>query len=134
MEVSKTYISKKSKAELHSIFGNLQKFANNHPLIISISETNESGYNKVNEKPFNFLPITIYYLVKPLLSENKITYLIKGIPFLKPTLFYSFEEYSDQTKVLFTIKINGIIGVKNYLAHKMNKAMDKLMINIENTN
>ncbi|MEN8794832.1 MAG: hypothetical protein ABF294_10335 [Flavobacteriales bacterium] len=134
MLVHKTYITKKNVTELNSIFSNLQNFANHHPLIISISAPNESGSYKVKEKPFKYLPFIIGYSVKPLLSENKITYMIKGIPFLKPTLFYSFNEYPDKIELLFTIKIKGFIGVKHYLAQKMTKAMDKLIDTINSNN
>jgi len=126
----KIYSTNKNKAELLSIFGNLQNFAEAHPLIVSISKEEKNGYFKVKEKPFSLIPISIYYSVKPLLEHNQVTFMVKGLPLLKPTLHYRFRELKDSTELIFTIHIKGFIGANQYLAYKMTKAMDELIENI----
>ena len=125
----KTYTTHKTASELMNVFGNLQNFAKAHPLIVSISSEEKNGYFKVKEKPF-LIPISIYYSVKPLLTKNKVTFMVKGLPLLKPTLHYHFKELIDYSELTFTIQIKGFIGANQYLAYKMTKAMDELIENI----
>lgn len=139
MTKSKEYLLNLNIDSVIDSFLDLVCFGELHPLITQVkkidSENSSSTY-KIYEKPFSWLPFRIqYYAIVDLIDKSLVRYSIKGIPFVKGIIDYSFNQLStQQTKVLLNINLQSKVFGKHILMRKMMDAQDVIMAKMENPN
>lgn len=132
MKIDKQYKVYGQFETIKNYFVDLNYFGKFHPLIKKVDQkgfsSNECSEYKVKEKPFNWLPINIYYSAKVFHFDNIVEYEVVGIPFTKMNIKYVFNKISDnEVHIEFNLVLSGLLIGKSILANKMLSAQDELM-------
>ena len=111
--------------ELEEVISNVVLFGKYHPLITKVNNEGDNKY-KIHERPFDLVPIKIYYDVQVIKKSGSIIYLISSLPLYKPELTFRLQTASNANAILeVTLEIAGIGLGKNFLIKKMLEAQDK---------
>ena len=132
MEIEKQYNVVGDLAELQNILINIEYYGRLHPLIKAVKKI-ENGSNeyKIKERPYNWIPIHINYLVQVKSFEKRIEYKIIGIPFAKVRIRYSLNQIDKKdTEIIFRLEIDSKLIGKKILGNKMMDAQNQLIKSI----
>jgi len=134
MITEKTYIVNGDIEKVKLKLTDLNLYVSLHPLLnscekIGNTESNTNLY-KINEKPFNFLPVFINYVAEVQSSANKVHYLLTEIPFTNVKMDYQLQSHKEKVKIDFTLDIKGIFPFDRILRYKMMKAQNEVMRNM----
>ncbi len=109
-------------SKLNTILTNLEYYGEFHPLIQTVAKVDRGDVDytefRIKERPFRWIPISIFYAANVRSSVNRIQYEIIGIPFTKPHIEYELTPLSDrEIKVTFQLIIhsNFIINLSSGL-------------------
>ena len=132
METQLTYLISAPLSTVKSTLGDMKKYGALHPLIKSVTNTEGDAKQlhnfRIKEKPFTWLPITIFYEAELMTTNDTIEYHITGIPLTKAYLHYDFNKISEtETEVIFNLKIKSKLPGKKILQYKMIKAQNQLI-------
>jgi len=131
-----TYTIKGSLDQVVSIYADLNKFADHHPLIQKVdvldSKPSEQLY-AIYEQPFSWLPFKINYRARVIQKDERtFDYEITEIPFTKAYFKYVFTEEANQTiQIKLRIEILSKIIHKRILMNMMINAQDKIIASIQ---
>ncbi len=120
---------------IQNILTDLVYYGKLHPLIQSVTKIKNESIDckayRIKERPYSWIPINIFYSAQVKSSENKVEYLISGIPFTKAKINYQLNQINtEETEVIFSLELNSKLIGKRILFNKMIDAQNRLMESI----
>ncbi len=128
----KKYSVYKNVEKIRTVLTNLEIYAEIHPLIISARHLQSGpGSNKIYqiiEQPYRWLPLKIAYQAEVSVTDDTITYQIRGLPGLQPVMVYQLTSIDyGKTQIFFGLSISGNPLAQRILARKMMSAQNQFM-------
>jgi len=132
-----SYKVKGNISQVVSIYSDLYKFSEHHPLIQRVEKLSSNSKGQlyaIYEKPFSWLPININYRANVTQKDEfTVDYALTKIPFTKAYFNYVFtEEAGHHVHIKLKIEILSKVIHKRILLKMMIKAQDKIIDSIIN--